>query len=186
MKQKFILFLVFAFPWFIHSQTYEFFNDIISKDADTVYVMSKFEPLEDSYINKYLTEEFIREEWEPLSTEDLPSMEEFLKNVDFREARKVAARQNTLDENIDFSLLDRRFIKVVDTELHQQKNKNLHIDEKPYFVLTRPIFNQNKDWAIVYYYGVSASDVANSGDIRIFRKVKDHWTFYWKVMIWIS
>lgn len=183
MKNRFVLFLICAFPWVINSQVYDLFNDVLSPSSDSVYIHSNFEPFldpfPDSELDKYLSEHFVRQSWEPITSDNTPDIELFLENMDIIEARTVAIANNSLNKEIEFEKLHSRFIKVVNKSAHLENNLN-------YIVLSRPIFNNNKDWAIVYYHTAFHTTVGTSGEMRIFRKIDGKWTYYWQITVWIS
>lgn len=178
MVKNIIISLLFGFSYNLNSQTYELLNDRLNS-KDTIYIKNKFEKLDDDIIKKYLTESFIQNNWEPLPMKDLPNINLFLENFNLEDAMKTAFRNNNSDSIIDFSKLKTNLIKVTDTAKHLKNNKN-------YLVLTKPIFNENKSWAISYLYAVYYLDIGRSGELVIFRKLKGKWVKFHDITIWIS
>ncbi len=162
-----------------HPQTYEFLNQTLGSRKDTVYILSHFQPLETELITGCLTESFIRQEWEPIKTKNLPDLEIFLKSFDFGQARKKAEKNNALDNTIRFDKLDNGIIPVTDPKSHLKNQKN-------YLALTRPVFNEEGDWAIFYKYPVFYTEIGSGGTLKIYRKLNGTWIFYWQITLWIS
>ncbi|MBT8294594.1 MAG: hypothetical protein KJN70_15110 [Eudoraea sp.] len=180
MRNPLYLFWVFVFLFMMNmeAQTYEFINQTHFSKADTAYVYSDFSTIEEN-VFRYLNEVSFRENWQPLPTENLPDINNFLSNFDLHHAKEKVLENNLLDKQIDFYQLDEKFVGVTDTKSHLKS-------KLPYTILSRPIFNEDEDWAICYHYSVFYRDVGNSGNLRIYRKVNGNWEYYWQIMVWIS
>lgn len=179
LKRQSLLLVFLSLCIFNNSaQTYEFLNQTHATKMDTVFVHPVFSPIEEN-IARNLTEEFFRDNWEPLPTEVLPDIELFLSHFDLQQARENSIVNNALEEPIDFDELGYNFIKVTDSKAHLQNIGH-------YTVLSRPIFNEEEDWAICYHYTMSEMEVGNSGKLRIYRKVNGKWVYYWYITVWIS
>ena len=173
-----IILIIFLFTGLAKAQTYELLNERLNND-DTIYIKYKFDALDNDIITKYITKNFVINSWEPLPISNVPDINLFLNNFNLENAKKKAILNNESDSLIDFSQLNNNVVKINETDKHLKSGNN-------YLVLTKPIFNCDKTWAISYIYGVYHFDVGSSGDLVIFRKIKGKWTRFHHLTMWIS
>lgn len=162
----------------IYSQTYNLLNDIFySNEGKNMYLNSEFIKTngENSIeLHKYLNENFIKENWEYLPSSNTPSLKGFLENFDLSIIKKKAYSQNK-NKLIKFGKLQKHVIAVNGFE-----------KSNSYMVISKPIFNCSKDWAILYKYSIFSIEVGTSGYLMIYRKLDDKWIEYHKISLGIS
>lgn len=181
MKKLFLFSIcILLFTSGIKAQTYEFLNDIFPHSQnEKVFLKSKFESLNnDKFINVYLTQSFIKNNWEPLPTDKIPDSSLFFKHVSLDHVRAVIIAASVVEE-IDFSKLNASFVKVEDLNEHFKVNDNFQ-------VVSKPIFSCDKLWAMIYRYTVFKVDVGNSGDFLIYKKTDGKWHLFHKITLWMS
>lgn len=159
MKNKLVILLfTLLITTIIKAQSYEFLNQILTISDKTTYVKDKFEILHNDIVDSYLNESFIKSNWAPLPYKNIPPINLFLDNFDLINARKIARENNISNNTIDFGKLNNSIVKF--NELNN------------YLVLTKPIFNESKDWAISFLYPVFFDRCWNFKRIEYLQKDK--------------
>lgn len=181
MKKLFLFSIcILLFTPRIEAQTYELLNDVFQHSKNgKVFLKSKFESLNnEKFIKTYLTQSFIKDNWEPLPSDKIPDSSLFFDQVSLEHVRAVVLVAPLVEE-IDFSKLNESFVKV--------ENENEHFKVSDSFqIISKPIFSCDKQWAILYRYSVFKTDVGNSGDIYIYKIADGKWHLFHKITLWMS
>ena len=129
-----------------------------------------FEPLKNA--NATFNEDYFKNNWAFIKTADTPDIDTFLNNFYFQNIEPTLLEKNDLINKT--KLCDR--LRVVDRNMAKGD----------YTVISAPVFNEAKDWAFMYNFGVWTLDVGSSGVILILRKCGKKWSVYHKIEVWIS
>ncbi|MGB5944240.1 MAG: hypothetical protein WBG71_15250 [Leeuwenhoekiella sp.] len=134
----------------LYSQSFKLIGQVLNQDADLIKISSNFYNFTESEIELFLSKQFIIENWEPLPDPHTPKIEPFLQNFDWDHKWSVNE-----DETIDFSKLPNNFKKAG--------------NDKNYFILGNPMFNQDNTWAVMYQGYVFDKEVGKSTHLYICR-----------------
>jgi hypothetical protein len=181
MRNLLLTLSIFIFTTNLKAQTYELLNDIFSSTKnEKVHLKSDFESLNnEKFLNSYLTENFIKDNWEPLPSIKTPDSSLFFNNVKLEHLRFMVVTPSSSNQEIDFKKLKESFVRVSDLDEHFKENDT-------YQVVSKPLFSCNNQWAVIYRYTVFKSDVGNSGTLYIYRKIDENWVVYHKITLWMS
>ncbi|NND10041.1 MAG: hypothetical protein HKN96_02425 [Flavobacteriaceae bacterium] len=164
----------------IYCQTYEFLNQFLAENDDNIiYLDNNFQSLNTNRkVVKYLNNKYFTDNWRPLPSNKIPSINEFLDQVDLSHLGAIA-RADSPKDKIDFKQLSPNIVDKENLDLSSQNSFN-------YLVISKPYFSCSKNWVIIYGYSVYSVDTANSGYFYIYRKMNNKWVYYHKLELWMS
>tara|TARA_R110002020_G_scaffold202316_1_gene405414 strand:+ start:2093 stop:2497 length:405 start_codon:yes stop_codon:yes gene_type:complete len=129
-----------------------------------------FEPLKNATAT--FNEDYFKNNWAFIKTAATPDINTFLNNFNLKKIGLSKFNNNAL---IDKAKLCDQLLLVDENTTHEN-----------YAVISAPVFNETKDWALMYSFGVWTLDAGSSGVILILRKCGKKWSVYHKVEVWIS
>ena len=168
--KKLILLLLLNGCLFAQNQDYELINQIFCDSSRIRVLRADFEPLKNATAT--LNEDFFKNSWAFIKTANTPDIDIFLNNFNIRNISSVLLEKDDLINKT--KLCDQ--LRVVDSNMAKGD----------YTVISTPVFNEAKDWALMYSFGVWTLDVGSSGVILILRKCGKKWSVYHKIEVWIS
>lgn len=110
--------------------------------------------------------------WNPFNLEEIINIQPFLEN---NEEEYFLSQINKKYE--------KKIAKVIPKDFEIIKRDSLKKELKNYdkiLGVMYPIFNRNKDWALMYTI-ISTQKATTSGDLKIFKKNKNKWVKYHQV-----
>ena len=162
------------------SQDYEFIDFFIEDKIPDAQIRKKMEPLLSGVTTKltegFLTEDFLREQWEPIKSENIPDIKQFLDGISIDHLSLFVAQQDSSSINLD--KLANKVTLVDNVYEHLKKGKSL-------CQISKPFISCSQDWAIVYLMCLSSS-ASSGGNWYIYRKVDDKWILYHKMNMLLS
>jgi hypothetical protein len=149
-------------------------------ETDTIKLNKEFKSiLPDTDYLQFFQKENLKEIWGPhiQTTNEWPSLDTFLTCMDITSFLDFAKKELRIGfkESIDTSKLS-SFVKAIAIKRKPIKHGD------GYFVISRPYFNCNKDWAMIsvssVFFGGASGDT-----IHIYQKIGDKWVLFHKIQL---
>jgi len=186
MKTITLIFIlqVLSFSAISQSGTYEFINEIMESDIDTVHLIEEFNTLFPSpEYGKYFSKEGIKELWGPdLKTgKEWPSLQFFLDHVNLEHfvAKADLEFANRFPNNIDFEKLHGNFKK---TSIHKLEKG---YPTKSYIHISRPFFSCDGKWAMISITSL-ISGGSGAETVFIYHQKEGKWVLYHKLPLYLT
>lgn len=159
---------------------YELINQMFQSETDTIKLNKEFKSiLPDLDYLQCFQKENLKEIWGShfQTTNEWPSLDTFLTHMDITSFLDFAKKEfkSGAKESIDKSKLN-SYAEV----LAIKRKPHKHGDG--YFVISRPYFNCNKDWAMIsvssVFFGGASGDT-----IHVYQKIKEKWVLFHKIQL---
>jgi hypothetical protein len=181
MRTKFLTFFL-LFSVYVQGQSYELINEVIKPSnsiEEKIYLRETFLDLEQSPFDFENFNQKTLEFWWNINPRS-PSIDVFLREFKFDylylEIKDLIQVSNM---RIKPKLLNNTFIIVDD--VFEKKNKKYN-----YLTLSKPIFNCNKDWAILIKSFYKPFTQTGSGGVMcVYKKNNETWELYHSFNIWL-
>lgn len=181
MNTKFLIpFLLLSM--LVQGQSYELINEVIKPNnsiEEKIYLKEGFLDLEDSPFDLENFNQKTLEFWWNVNPKS-PSIDVFLEELKF-DYLYIEIRDLIHNSGLKLKpeLLKNTFIVVDDT--FEKKNKKYN-----YLTISKPIFNCNKDWAILIKSSYRPFTQTGSGGVMyVYKKNMGAWELYHSFNIWL-
>ena len=161
------------------AQTYQFINQTFEKEGvdNVVYLFDNFIDLE-TYIKFDSINEETLQLWWSLKQNN-PPIELFLNNFNIDEIKSELYKSKE-DSIINFNKL-KTFFKRSSADFIKSNPEN------EYTSISKPIFNKEKNWAIIVKSSfIPYTQTGGSGMMIIYVKINNNWIKYYEFNIWLS
>jgi len=136
------LILLILFPQLTQAQEYDFLNAFIEDKIPSAFTENAFVPLlRDTLKYGGVTEQFLREQWEPIKTEKIPDIKVVLAGVSLEHLTLFLNRMDRSE--IDFSKLKGKIQLVENVKDHLENGKSI-------CRLSMPFISCSKEWAVIF------------------------------------
>jgi hypothetical protein len=166
---------------------------LLQKEKDSIFLTENF--ITDYRVEiKHFDKKNFKEWWSAMINENTPSIESFFLNFDLDKFQSKLL-ENKNDSLISFEKLNKRFIRIKDSDLKTireqtkigtdsdyQKHLNISFSN-----ISKPVFNSSKDWAIFIKFSQNPYlDISSGGELFIYRKSNCKWVIYHKFYLWLN